>query len=221
MSLETGRRSRLLWARRPAADLDEETTSNWFCHTIRSAWHRDFMPFLTNTGVDDFVKNLSVVSFDWEASFFAAKGGYQIRQHRTIWQEAPAWIFGSIQSLENEGILYVFLVFQTEDVGQKGGCGSQTQLCSVALMPLWAQIFSPFKRRTPWLFPKIGYNNTVPNQIEDLCNGSTPDSDSVCGGSNPSSSAKQQPNFVYRTELGCYWYIDKCFRFLFKELGFL
>ena len=28
-------------------------------------------------------------------------------QHRTIWQEAPAWIFGSIQSLENEGILYV------------------------------------------------------------------------------------------------------------------
>ena len=26
-------------------------------------------------------------------------------------------------------------------------------------------------------------------QIEDLCNGSTPDSDSVCGGSNPSSSA--------------------------------
>ncbi len=25
--------------------------------------------------------------------------------------------------------------------------------------------------------------------IEDLCNGSTPDSDSVCGGSNPSSSA--------------------------------
>ena len=35
-------------------------------------------------------------------------------QHRTIWQEAPAWIFGSIQSLENEGILYVFLVFHTE-----------------------------------------------------------------------------------------------------------
>ena len=26
--------------------------------------------------------------------------------------------------------------------------------------------------------------------IEDLCNGSTPDSDSVCGGSNPSSPAK-------------------------------
>ena len=26
-------------------------------------------------------------------------------------------------------------------------------------------------------------------EIEDLCNGSTPDSDSVCGGSNPSSSA--------------------------------
>ena len=28
--------------------------------------------------------------------------------------------------------------------------------------------------------------------IEDLCNGSTPDSDSVCGGSNPSSSAKKK-----------------------------
>ena len=28
--------------------------------------------------------------------------------------------------------------------------------------------------------------------IEDLCNGSTPDSDSVCGGSNPSSSAKKE-----------------------------
>ena len=27
--------------------------------------------------------------------------------------------------------------------------------------------------------------------LEDLCNGSTPDSDSVCGGSNPSSSAKK------------------------------
>ena len=54
-------------------------------------------------------------------------------QHRTIWQEAPAWIFGSIQSLENEGILYVFLVFQTEEVGQKDGCGSQTQLRGVAL----------------------------------------------------------------------------------------
>ncbi len=51
----------------------------------------------------------------------------------TTWQEAPAWIFGSIQSLENEGILYVFLVFQTEEVGQKDGCGSQTQLRGVAL----------------------------------------------------------------------------------------
>ena len=38
-----------------------------------------------------------------------------------------------------------------------------------------------------------GYNNI---RIEDLCNGSTPDSDSVCGGSNPSSSAnnKSHPN---------------------------
>ena len=56
----------------------------------------------------------------------------KLRQHRTIWQEATAWIFGSIQSLENEGILYVFLVFQTEEVGQKDGCGSQTQLRGVA-----------------------------------------------------------------------------------------
>ena len=40
--------------------------------------------------------------------------------------------FAPIQSLENEGILYVFLVFQTEEVGQKGGGDSQTQLCGVA-----------------------------------------------------------------------------------------
>ena len=32
-------------------------------------------------------------------------------------------------------------------------------------------------------------------EIEDLCNGSTPDSDSVCGGSNPSSSAKTPDRF--------------------------
>ena len=39
-------------------------------------------------------------------------------------------------------------------------------------------------------------------QIEDLCNGSTPDSDSVCGGSNPSSSAKKAD-----THLGiCFFY---------------
>ena len=30
-------------------------------------------------------------------------------------------------------ILYVFLVFQTEEVGQKDGGDSQTQLCGVAL----------------------------------------------------------------------------------------
>ncbi len=58
-------------------------------------------------------------------------------QHRTIWQEAPARIFGSIQSLENEGILYVFLVFQAEEVGQKDGCGSQAQLRGVALKKLF------------------------------------------------------------------------------------
>ena len=50
-----------------------------------------------------------------ESRFIALSvaSGY-FRQHRTIWQEAPAWIFDSIQSLENEGILYVFLVFHTE-----------------------------------------------------------------------------------------------------------
>ena len=32
----------------------------------------------------------------------------------------------------------------------------------------------------------------MPIAIEDLCNGSTPDSDSVCGGSNPSSPAKKK-----------------------------
>ena len=34
--------------------------------------------------------------------------------------------------------------------------------------------------------------NPVRKSIEDLCNGSTPDSDSVCGGSNPSSSANKK-----------------------------
>ncbi|MBD9185375.1 MAG: hypothetical protein EGQ26_06985, partial [Clostridiales bacterium] len=34
----------------------------------------------------------------------------------------------------NEGILYVFLVFQTEEVGQKDGGDSQTQLCGAALI---------------------------------------------------------------------------------------
>ena len=37
-------------------------------------------------------------------------------------------------------------------------------------------------------FRSLSIINFVP-RIEDLCNGSTPDSDSVCGGSNPSSSA--------------------------------
>ena len=68
--------------------------------------------------------------------------GENLGQHRTIWQEAPAWIFGSIQSLENEGILYVFLVFQTEEVGQKDGCGSQTQLRGVAIKMKIRKIFS-------------------------------------------------------------------------------
>ena len=38
-------------------------------------------------------------------------------QHRAIRQEVSDRIFAPIQSLENEGILYVFLVFQTEKVG--------------------------------------------------------------------------------------------------------
>jgi len=42
-------------------------------------------------------------------------------QHRTIWQEGSARIFVPIQSLENGGILYVFPIFQTEEVGQKDG----------------------------------------------------------------------------------------------------
>ena len=50
--------------------------------------------------------------------------------------------------------------------------------------PNFFQILQNFS----WLFCKVGYNINVP-RIEDLCNGSTPDSDSVCGGSNPSSSA--------------------------------
>ena len=54
-------------------------------------------------------------------------------QHRAIRQEVSDIIFAPIQSLENEGILYVFLVFQTEEVGQKDGGDSQTQLCGVAL----------------------------------------------------------------------------------------
>ena len=46
----------------------------------------------------------------------------------------------------------------------------------------------------------------VSNEIEDLCNGSTPDSDSVCGGSNPSSSAKNAD-----THLGiCIFYLLIC-----------
>ena len=30
----------------------------------------------------------------------------------------------------------IFLVFQTEEVGQKDGCGSQTQLCGVVFIKL-------------------------------------------------------------------------------------
>ena len=57
----------------------------------------------------------------------------KLRQHRAIRQEVSDRIFPHFFSLESEGILYVFLVFQTEEVGQKDGGDSQTQLCGVAL----------------------------------------------------------------------------------------
>ena len=49
------------------------------------------------------------------------QGDVGLGQHRTIQQEVSGRIFVPIQSLGNEGILYVFLVFQTEEVGQKDG----------------------------------------------------------------------------------------------------
>ena len=85
----------------------------------------------------------------------AAQADVYLGQHRTIWQEAPAWIFGSIQSLENEGILYVFLVFQTEEVGQKDGCGSQTQLCGVALESYGLKVIRYSNREIDREFPVV------------------------------------------------------------------
>ena len=71
------------------------------------------------------------------------KEGVSLGQHRAIRQEVSDRIFVPIQSLENEGILYVFLVFQTEEVGQKDGGDSQTQLCGVALkFTAWRTCFS-------------------------------------------------------------------------------
>ena len=49
------------------------------------------------------------------------KASKMLRQHRIIWQEDSARIFAPIQSLKNGGILYVFPIFQTEEVGQKDG----------------------------------------------------------------------------------------------------
>ena len=40
--------------------------------------------------------------------------------------------------------------------------------------------------------PVVSTIQRLAADIEDLCNGSTPDSDSVCGGSNPSSSANKK-----------------------------
>ena len=44
-----------------------------------------------------------------------------LRQHRTIRQEVSGRIFVPIQSPENGGILYVFPIFGTAEVEQKGG----------------------------------------------------------------------------------------------------
>ena len=64
---------------------------------------------------------------------FAPCSKSKFRAARAIRQEVSDRIFAPIQSLENEGIPYVFLVFQTEEVGQKDGGDSQTQLCGVAI----------------------------------------------------------------------------------------
>ena len=50
-------------------------------------------------------------------------------------------------------ILYVFLVFQTEEVGQKDGGDSQTQLCGVALVRLCDLCAGkPHQRHLPYSF---------------------------------------------------------------------
>ncbi|MBD9184147.1 MAG: hypothetical protein EGQ26_00645 [Clostridiales bacterium] len=56
--------------------------------------------------------------------------------------------------MENEGILYVFLVFQTEEVGQKDGGDSQTQLCGVALKI--REIAAAFQQSGVWN-PSAGF----------------------------------------------------------------
>ena len=56
-----------------------------------------------------------------------------LRRHRIIWQDDSAWDFSSSQGLENEGILCVFLVFQTAELAEKTRRGTQTQLCGDAL----------------------------------------------------------------------------------------
>ena len=54
-------------------------------------------------------------------------------RHRIIWQDDSVWDFSSSQGLENEGILCVFLVFQTTELAEKTRRGTQTQLCGDAL----------------------------------------------------------------------------------------
>ena len=79
------------------------------------------------------VKGVTTMCREIEKLVIAERNESRLGQYRAIRQEVSDRIFASIQSLENEGILYVFLVFQTEEVGQKGGGDSQTQLCGGAL----------------------------------------------------------------------------------------
>ena len=58
--------------------------------------------------------------------------GKILRQRRAIRQEVSDRIFALIQSLENEGILYVYLVFQAEEVGQKT---AETRRRNCAVLP--------------------------------------------------------------------------------------
>ena len=79
------------------------------------------------------VKGVTTMCREVEKLVIAERNEGRLGQYRAIRQEVSDRIFAPIQSLENEGILYVFLVFQTEEVGQKDGGDSQTQLCGVAL----------------------------------------------------------------------------------------
>ena len=45
--------------------------------------------------------------------------------------------------------------------------------------------------------------------LAELCKGSTPDSDSVCEGSNPSSAAIKNVGFVYQTNPAFFAFIEQ------------